>query len=60
MRARPTEAHSQNLFNIAHFSWAVFFTSPKGGAPPLIALSITRSDFMEKKRVKLWCAGSCD
>jgi hypothetical protein len=24
----------------------------------LIALSITGSDFMEKKRVKLWCAGS--
>jgi hypothetical protein len=26
----------------------------------LIALSITRSDFMEKERVKLWCAGSCE
>src|SRR6266511_1768643 len=25
-----------------------------------LALSITRSDFMEKKRVKLWCAGSCE
>jgi hypothetical protein len=29
-------------------------------AHALIALSITRSDFMEKKRVKLWCAGSCE
>ncbi len=52
-RNRATAAASESLCVGGRFCHSKFCAA-------LIALSITRSDFMEKKCVKLWCAGSCE
>jgi len=52
-RNRATAAASGRLCVGGRFCHSKFCAA-------LIALSITRSDFMEKKCVKLWCAGSCE